>query len=148
MREVGCIVVDEARPRGAAAVADMAADIKAGRVERGGLCGSLEWQLAPWLGSGCLGGLRGGAENRQHSKSENEGRDGKADHPPAHTRSLAARKNRQQHRHGGRPRSARQFSLSSQRKTAPCARPARRKMTCSGRSPRSRVVTLLRLPKL
>jgi hypothetical protein len=51
----------------------------------------------------------------------------KAGDPFAQARGFVARKNRQKHRHGGRPRSARQFPLSPQRKTAPCARPARRK---------------------
>ena len=41
------------------------------------------------------------------------------------------RRNRQKHRHGGRPRPLDSSPLSPQRKTAPRARPARRKMTSS-----------------
>src|SRR5262249_53688872 len=74
------------------------------------------------------GRMCGGREcRREPGTASKRDRDGKADDPFAQARGFVARKNRQNHRHGGRSGPLDSSPLSPQRKTAPCARPARRK---------------------
>src|SRR5262249_43644020 len=92
-------------------------------IERHCSCRSLQGKLAPRLEN--LRRLRADAERNWESGNGNsQGRE-EAERPRPRARRLVARINQQVH--GGRPRPLDSSPLSPQRKTAPCARPARRK---------------------